>query len=136
MGSLRGSANFVKLKTSNFIIVQSQKVKFLGMYISASLSNVHNVNNLVSKINYRLITLKKVTRYADLRTSKMIANGIIISVFKYSCPLMINSDIILHNKLNSLLIKCTRPLLGFISYKWNTLTIMKKLGWVTYHKMV
>ena len=99
-GSMRERAKNVKLKTSNFTIEQSQKVKILGMYILASLSNIHNANNLVSKNNYRLITLKKVTKYADMRTSKMIANAIILSVFKYSCPLMINSDIIILNKVN------------------------------------
>merc|ERR1712240_638768 len=106
-------AKNVKLKTSDFIIEQSQKVKILGMYISSSLSNIHNANNLVSKINHRLFTLEKVTKYADIRTSKMIAN-----------------------EISSLLLKCTRPLLGFISYKWNTTTIMKKLGWVTYSQMI
>ena len=106
------------------------------MYISSCLSNIHNANALVSKINHRLFTLKKVTKFADMRTSKMIANSIILSVFKYSCPLMINSDIIIINKISSLLLKCSRPLLGFISYKWNTSTIMKKLGWVTYSQMI
>ena len=32
--------------------------------------------------------------------------------------------------------KCTCLLLGFQSYKWNTSTIMKKIGLVTVHHMI
>ena len=36
------------------------------------------------------------------------------------------------SKLNTLLIKCTRSILGFDSYKWNTVKIMNKLKWNTF----
>ena len=135
-GSIHNKVNNIKLRTSNYVINQLVKVEILGVFISSSLSNIHTVNNIVSKVNNRLHTLKKILRYTDLRTSKMIANAIIISIFKYSCPILINSETILINKLNTLLMKCTRPLLGFQSFKWNTTTIMKKLGWVTVHQMI
>ena len=32
--------------------------------------------------------------------------------------------------------KTTRPILGFISYKWSTITIMKELNWPTIHQLV
>ena len=63
-------------------------------------------------------------------------NSIIISVFKYSCPLLIDSNKLLINKLNTLLLKCSRPILGFTSYKLNTTTIMKRLNWNTIHHMI
>ena len=66
----------------------------------------------------------------------MIMNSIIISVFKYFCPILINSYVLLLNKLNTLLMKCTRPILGFQSYKWTTVSIMKTLGWVTFHHII
>ena len=59
-----------------------------------------------------------------------------MSIFKYSCPLLINSNKIIINKLNTLLIKCSRPILGYESYKYNTTAIMKKLNWSTVHHML
>ena len=66
----------------------------------------------------------------------MLINSIILSVFKYSCPLLIDSNKSHINKLNTLLLKCTRPILGFSSYKLNTTTIMKKLKWNTIQHML
>ena len=79
-GSIRNKVNNIKLRTSNYVINQSVKVKILGVFISSSLSKIHTVNNIVSKVNNRLHTLKKILKYTDLCTSKMIANAIIISI--------------------------------------------------------
>ena len=66
----------------------------------------------------------------------MLFNSLIISVFKYACPILINSGYYLLKKLNTLLLKCTRPILEFHSYKWSMAKIMKLLGWVTVYHMV
>ena len=66
----------------------------------------------------------------------MLFNSLIISVFKYACPILINTKSAPLKKLNTLLMKCTRPILGFNSYKWSTTKIMKILGWVTIHHMI
>merc|ERR1711955_164931 len=83
----------IKLNTTDYIIEQAKKVKILGAYFSPGLSNIVNVNTIISKVNYRLNILKKVIKYTNFRTSKMIINSIILSVFKYSAPIMVNSDL-------------------------------------------
>ena len=114
--NLRNNTNDIQLETTDYSIEQSTKVKILGMYISAGLCNNANINSIISKVNYRLNILRKVLKYTNYRTSKMLVNSIIISVFKYGCPLLINSNTQSLNKINSLLLKCTRPILGFQSY--------------------
>ena len=66
----------------------------------------------------------------------MVINSIIISVFKYSAPIMVNSDLKSLQKINTLLLKCTRPILGYQSYKWSTNKIMKCLKWSTYYHII
>ena len=108
----------------------------LGMYVTAGLCNSANINNIISKVNYRLSVIKKVLKYTDYRTSKMLINSTIISIFKYGCPILINSSQQSLNKSNSLLLKCTRPILGFQSYKWSRTKILNNLKWSSIFHMV
>ena len=63
-------------------------------------------------------------------------NSLIISVFRYGCPILINCNISLIAKLQTLLMKCSRHVLGYRSYKMSTKQIMEKLGWNTVNHMI
>merc|ERR1712240_569579 len=126
----------ITLNTTNFVIEQAKKVKILGTYFSPGLCNIVNVNLIISKVNYRLNKIRKVTKYTKFRTSKIIITSIIMSVFKYAAPIMVNTDIRSLQKINTLLLKCTTPILGFDSYKWSTNKIMNKINWATYYHIL
>ena len=49
----RKSADIIKLKASNYIIEQVAKIKVLGIFITNTLDNQANINNITHKINYR-----------------------------------------------------------------------------------
>ena len=66
----------------------------------------------------------------------MLTNSLIISVFRYASPLLINSSAIKIKKLQVLLMKCIRPILGYQSLKWSTSKIMSKLNWLTIPHMI
>ena len=66
----------------------------------------------------------------------MLTKSLIISIFRYGAPLLINSNKIHINRLQTLLMKCARPLLGFKSFRMSTLQIMKKLNWLTIHQLI
>merc|ERR1712240_340878 len=134
--SLRTPTLHIKLNTTNFVIEQAKKVKILETYFSPGLCNIINVNSIISKVNYRLNIIRKVTKYTNFRTSKIIITSIILNVFKYAAPLMINTDVRSLQKINTLLLKCTRPILGFDSYKWSTNKIMSKINWSTYYHIL
>ena len=108
--NLRPNTNTVQLNTANYTIEQTKKVKILGIYVTSGLCNNATINDIISKVNYRLNILKKVISYTDFRTTKRLFNSIIISVFKYGSPLLINSSTQSLHKLNTLLIKCARPI--------------------------
>ena len=130
--STRHLTKNIVLNTTDYVINQCDKVKILGIFISAGLSHLATINQIISKVNYRLNLLKKVFKYTKHRTSLMVMNSVIISVFKYACPIIIDANASLHKKLNTLLLRCSRVILGFESFKWNTTKIMKNLGWYTY----
>ena len=60
----------------------------------------------------------------------------VLSVIRYCSPLLVDSDAKLIDKLQTLLMKCTRPILGFKSYKLSTLQIMSELRIQTVHLMI
>ena len=50
--------------------------------------------------------------------------------------MLINSSTIEIKKLQVLLMKCSRPILGYQSLKWSTSKIMSKLNWLTIPHMI
>merc|ERR1712240_484712 len=91
---------------------------------------------MISKVNYRLSILKWVFKFCDKRTKTILINSLVISIFRYCCPLLVNSNINLLTKLQTQLMKCTRYILGFESYKMSTIAIMNKLKFMTVYHMV
>ena len=66
----------------------------------------------------------------------MLTNPVIISVIKYSSPLLINSNRNITAKLQTLIMKSARPILGFRSYKYSTNKIMCELKWMTIYQII
>ena len=60
----------------------------------------------------------------------------VLSVIRYCSPLLVDSEAKLIDKLQTLLMKCTRPILGFKSYKLSTLQIMSDLRIQTVHQLI
>ena len=60
----------------------------------------------------------------------------VLSIIGYCSPILINSDAKMIDKLQTLLMKCTRPILGFASFKMSTLQIMAELRIQTVHQMI
>ena len=132
----RGESSNIVINTELKVIKQVQKLKALGMFITSGLSNHANINHIISKVNYRLSILKGVFKFAEKRTKLILINSLIISVFRYCSPLLIDSNCKMIDKLQTLLMKCTRRVLGFKSYKMSTVAIMRELKMVTIHHLV
>ena len=60
----------------------------------------------------------------------------VLSIIRYCSPILIDSDAKMIDKLQTLLMKCTRPILGFASFKMSTLQIMAELRIQTVHLMI
>ena len=105
----------IVINTDLKVIKQVNKLKALGMYFTSGLSSCANVNNIVSKINYRLSVLRHIFIYAEKRTKIILTNSLIVSIFRYCSPLLVDSKCEMISKLQTLFMKCTRMILGFKS---------------------
>ena len=126
----------IVLKTTDYTIEQIHKIKALGMYITSGLSNHANINNIISKVNYRLSVMHAIYKFAEKRTKLILMNSLVISVFRYCCPLLVDCNVDMINKLLTLLMICTQYILGYKSYKMSTINIMKELNFLTIHHMI
>ena len=66
----------------------------------------------------------------------MLTNSIIISIIRYASPILISSSNIQISKLPVLIMKCSRPILGYISLKFSTQKIMQQLKWLTAYQLI
>lgn len=128
---VRRDVENIKLVTSDHVIKQVTKIKALGIFITNGLSNQAMVNNIISKVNFRLSVLRGIFTFCNVRTKTILMNSLVISIFRYCCPLLINSNINLISKLQMQLLKCTRYILGFPSFKMSMMSIMNKLKFMT-----
>ena len=117
----RASVSNIKLTTTDFIVEQVNKVKALGIFITSGLTNHTMTNNIIAKVNFRLSMLRGVFKFCDNRTKTILINSLVISIFQYCCPMLVNSNSSMLSKLQSQLLKCTRYILGFDSYKMSTI---------------
>ena len=113
----RQQCEAITLKATKYTIKQTNKIKVLGIYKSNTLYNQANINNIIQKINYRSSILKNIIEYCSYRTKHIISTSIILSIFRFAAPILIDSNKSQIRFLQSLLMKTTRPTLGFESYK-------------------
>merc|ERR1712177_26996 len=127
--------NFV-LKAGNYIIEQKDKIKVLGIYFTSGLSNHANISNIISKVNFRMNTMREAFKFSDKNTKISFLNSMVVSIFRYCSPILIDSEVKMLEKLQTLLMKCTRPILGIKSLKMSTLQIITELKILTVHQLV
>ena len=82
------------------------------------------------------LSLGKYINSAKFRTKIILMNSLVISIFRYCCPLLINSNMKQIARLQTLFMKCTRHILGFKSFKMSTLNIVKELKMLTIYQMI
>ena len=125
----------IVLQASKYIIKQSEQVKILGVYYTSGLDNTPNVNKIIQKVNFRILTLNKIIRYTNTKTSLILYNSLVISIFNYCLENLMNINKRQLNTLNVLLNKCSHQILGITSYRLTTTNILKKLDWLTFPQM-
>merc|ERR1712177_33999 len=83
--------NFV-LKAGNYIIEQKEKIKVLGIYFTSGLSNHANISNIISKVNFRMYTMREAFSFSNRNTKIIFLKSMVVSIFRYCSPILIDSD--------------------------------------------
>merc|ERR1712177_56202 len=124
------------LNAGDFIIEQVDKIKVLGVIFTSGLSNLTNISNIISKINHRMYTMREAFGFSSKKSKTIFLKSMVISVIRYCSPILIDREVKVLDKLQTQLMKCTRPILGITSFKMSTLQIMAELRIQTVHQMV
>merc|ERR1711954_2013 len=127
--------NFV-LKAGDYIIEQKDKIKVLGIFFTSGLTNYVNISNIISKVNFRMYTMKEAFNFSSKKSKIIFVKSMVLSIIRYCSPILIDNDVKMIDKLQTLLMKCTRLILGFASFKMSTLQIMAELRIQTVHLMI
>ena len=126
----------LKLTAGDYVIEQSDKIKILGIYYTSGLDNEPNINKIIQRVNYRINILNKLTKYTNVKTSLLLYNSLVVSVFNYCIGCFFNNNVRQNAKLNTLLNKCTHKILGISSYSKTASSNLKRLNWVSFHQMI
>merc|ERR1712240_593468 len=127
--------NFV-LRAGDYIIEQKEKIKVLGVFFTSGLTNHFNISNIISKVNFRMFFMREAFKFSSKKSKIIFFKSMVLSVIRYCCPILVDSDAKMIDRLQTLLMKCTRPILGFQSFKMSTLQIMSELRIQTVHLMI
>merc|ERR1712240_339477 len=127
--------NFV-LKAGDYIIEQKDKIKVLGVFFTSGLTNHVNISNIISKVNFRMYSMREAFNFSSKKSKIIFFKSMVLSIIRYCCPILIDSDAKMLSKLQTLLMKGTRPILGFQSFKMSSLQIMSELRIQTVHQMI
>ena len=74
--------------------------------------------------------------FSSKKSKSIFLKSMVISVIRYCSPILIDSEVKVLDKLQTQLMKCTRPILGISSFKMSTLQIMSELRIQTVHLMI
>jgi hypothetical protein len=128
----------VFLITPSEVIEQSESEKLLGALIHQDMKwGEHILNNdesLVRSLNTRVGALKKVSKVANFRNRKMIADGIFMSKLVYLIPLWGGCAKGLIKSLQTLQNKAARAVSRM---DWHTPTseLLRQCGWMSVHQL-
>ena len=133
---LRSTADTITMHAHNHTIHQRKVTKILGALINNTLTHTDHINKVVSGVNYRIHTLTQIKRYTDMHTRRLIANATIISTLSYILPLLINAHSSHLAKLQRLLLKSARVVIGTACYRWSTFRILNACSWHSIYHMI
>ena len=122
-------SSIIIINTSDKPIKPQQTLKLLGAYISADLSWNYQVSILMKQLNYRLNTLKMIAHYCSMKTLKSIAQSIIISKILYTIQLWGGCQQYLRQRIQSIMLKAAKLVLGRGAARLSTAQILHKIGW-------
>ena len=80
--------------------------------------------------------MREAFRFSNKNSKIIFLESIVISIIRYCSPVLIDSEVRMLDKLQTLLMKCTRPILGITSFKMSTLQIMAEIRIITVHQMI
>ena len=126
----RDEANKIKFKADIYNIEQKDSSKILGFIINKNLNHDKQINNIISKVNYRLHTIKFVAKYMNNKIKIIVYNSLVISIIRYVMPLLLNLNFKQLKTVNVLVTQAARSAIGYHTYKWSNFKLLRYCNWL------
>ena len=101
-----------QMYASDYKVNQVPKVKILGHIIQSNLRNDKQINKTISNINNHLYDIKKIGTQTQIKSLTILFKAIVIGKLNYALALLSNSTKAQLQKLNTLITKSCRILIG------------------------
>ena len=113
--------------------------KLLGGFIAQNLKWTQHIllneNSLVKQLGKRVVALKKISRVADFKTRKMLADGLFMSKLIYLIPLWGGCEKFLIKSLQVVQNKAARAVAKVGIYT-PVQTLLRQCNWLSVHQLV
>ena len=90
------------------------------------MKNNSQINMLISKLSNRLFNIKKISNKTTHKSRIQLVKSIVIGKLNHTLPFLINSTQRQLEKLNSILIKSARRIIGSPCLKWSSNRLLNK----------
>ena len=117
-------------------VKQVEKVEILGFQIQSNLHNDAQITKTISNINNRIYNIRKLGNKTKFETRRTLVKSIIIGKLNYAIPLLSNSTKLQLQKLNSLIIKSCKAIIGNQCIRWNTTKMITKCKLRTIYQLI
>ena len=121
---------------NKYKVKQVDKVKILGFQIQSNLHNDAQISKTISNINNRIYNIRKLGNHTKFETRRTLVKSIIIGKLNYAIPPLSNSTKLQLQKLNSLVIKSCKTIMGNPCLRWNTTKMITKCNLRTIYQLI
>merc|ERR1712240_833503 len=132
----RKTTKNIQMFAGKYRVQQVDKVKILGYHIQSNLHNDAQVAKTIANINNRIYNIKKLGNKTKFETRRTLAKAIIIGKLNYTLPLHSNSTKLQLQKLNTLITKTCKAIIGSPCNRWNTLKMTTKCKLRTIYQLI
>ena len=120
----------MSINAGEYTIKLSENVKILGYIMNSNLNHDNYLNKIISKVNYRILLIKRVVNFMNKKVKIMVYNSLIISILTYVMPILINMNTKQLSIPNVLINKVARSCIGIASYRWHNSKVILKCAWL------
>ena len=127
--------NSLKIKDTKKDITPTNNFTYLGIEIDTSLKWNYNITDskksVMKQLNTRLNALILARKHMKTKTLLQVANGIFYSKLLYGIEVWGNCPSYLKHKVQVILLRAARLIIGKKSQRWHTKKILNEVGWHT-----
>ena len=114
------------MHANGYKVNQVQQAKILGFTIQSNLKHTKQINSTISNINSRLYNIKKLGTQTKIKSRTTLVKAIVIGKLNYAIALLSNSTQTQIQKLNTLIIKSCRVIMGNPCLRWTSARLLNK----------